>query len=305
MSYQVFRNSEGIVDAVNRISDGVSLPWNYITQSMDDETNELVVELRRWEAQNHPIDLSKGNNTSFLPISQEAEPINAIAVSYFPTPENSVLAGKTVQSALDETIVGMAEIKSALNLMIANNKPPTFYDALNDLNNKSLDAHTPNTPYNGGAWTENVGDWSIVSNQAKVTAVSGAHAIYDCGFGNRGSFEADVTIANVTTPQGVIFRYATHTSYWRAVYSNGKWFLQEIQGNTVSSRNNAIASGIVFGQTYKFKVLLDGNNISFLVNDGLVCSWTATTNLSATRFGIYASNSPSTLFKNTKAVNLG
>ncbi|MGL5876483.1 MAG: hypothetical protein ACRC2V_01660 [Xenococcaceae cyanobacterium] len=234
----------------------------------------------------------------------DAAKISAIAISYFPTPENSVLAGKTVQSALDETITSMAEIKASMNLVLANNKPPTFYDALNDLNNKSLDAHTPNTPFNGGTWTENVGDWSIVSNQAKATAVSGAHATYDCGFGSKGSFEADVTIANVTTPQGLVFRYASNTSYWRAVYSNGKWFLQEIQGTTVSSRNNAIASSIVFGQTYKFKVLLDENNISFLVNESVVCSWTAISNLSATRFGIYASNSASTLFKNTKAVNL-
>ena len=236
--------------------------------------------------------------------SSAEKPVSAIAISYFPTPENSVLAGKTVQSALDETIISMAEIKSALNLVLANNKPPVFYDALNDLNNKSLDAHTPSIPFNGGVWAEHVGDWSIVSNQAKATAVSGSHATYDCGFGNKGSFEADVTIANVSTPQGIIFRFASPTSYWRAVYSNGKWFLQEIQGVTVSSRNNAIASGIVFGQTYKFKVLLDNNNISFLVNEQLVCSWTATTNLSATRFGIYASNSASTLFKNTKAVNL-
>lgn len=233
------------------------------------------------------------------------KPLSAIAISYFPTPENSVLAGKTVQSALDETIIGMAEIKAAMNLVLANSKPPTFYDALNDLSNKSLDVHTPNTPFNGGVWTEHVGDWSIVSNQAKATAVSGSHATYDCGFGTKGSFEADVTIANVSTPQGIIFRFASTTSYWRAVYSNGKWFLQEIQGTTVSSRNNAIASGITSGQTYKFKVLLDNNNISFLVNEQLVCSWTATTNLSATRFGVYASNSASTLFKNTKAVNLG
>lgn len=277
-----------------------------------EQTNEIIVSPipsvgfwhPRWSNNNWVEGLTSVEIAERSLGTVESFSISAIAISYYPTPENSVLAGKTVQSALDETIIGMAEIKAAMNLVLANSKPPVFYDALNDLTNKSLDAHTPNTPFNGGVWTEHVGDWSIVSNQVKSTAISGAMATYECGFGSKGSFEADVTIANVTTPQGLIFRYASLTSYWRAVYSNGKWFLQEIQGSTVSSRNNAIASGIVFGQTYKFKVLLDNNNISFLVNDGLVCSWTAITNLSATRFGIYASNSASTLFKNTKAVNL-
>ncbi|MGL5922857.1 hypothetical protein, partial [Chroococcidiopsis sp.] len=236
--------------------------------------------------------------------NQSSKFLSAIAISYFPTPENSVLAGKTVQSALDETITSMAEIKAAMNLVLANNKPPTFYDALNDLNNKSLDAHTPNTPFNGGVWVENVGDWSIISNQAKASGISGSMATYDCGFGNRGSFEADVTIANVNTPQGIIFRFASNTSYWRAVYSSGKWVLQEIQNATISVRASTQVTGIVFGQTYKFKVLLDESNISFLVNEQLACSWTAITNLTATKFGVYASSSTGTLFKNTKAVNL-
>lgn len=49
--YQVFRNSQGIVDAINR-SDGISI--DLPLQS----TDSLVLELRAWEAENGALDLS-------------------------------------------------------------------------------------------------------------------------------------------------------------------------------------------------------------------------------------------------------
>lgn len=48
--YQVFRNSQGIVDAINR-SDGVSI--DFPLQSAD----PLVLELRAWEQENGALDL--------------------------------------------------------------------------------------------------------------------------------------------------------------------------------------------------------------------------------------------------------
>lgn len=307
--YKLSYTTQGILDAINRESDGVSLPFYPATKTFD-ELDPLVVELRQWEASHEVLDLSdREPDPEIIEIVSQVlttENANAIHITYSPTPENSVLTGKKVQSALDDAIISIAELRAALNSVIANNKPPIFYDALNDINNKSLDQHTPNTPYNGGVWQEIVGDWSIVSNQAKANGVSGSLAVYDCGFGGKGSFEADVTIGNVSTPQGIIFRYASNTSYWRAVYSSsggGKWMLQEIQGSGTSTRQSAPAT-VVFGQTYKFKILLDNNNISFLIDDRTVCNWTATTNLVATKFGFYASSSTGTLFKNAKAVNL-
>lgn len=50
-SYQIFRNSLGKVDAVNRRPDGATVPiW--------DETDDLTIELREWEATNGALDLS-------------------------------------------------------------------------------------------------------------------------------------------------------------------------------------------------------------------------------------------------------
>ncbi len=51
MSYQIFRNNLGRVDAVNRTSDGATVP-------IGDETDALTIELREWEAINGTLDLS-------------------------------------------------------------------------------------------------------------------------------------------------------------------------------------------------------------------------------------------------------
>lgn len=48
--YRVFRTQEGTVDAVNRMSDGASLPYSYQSKSFN-ESHPLVIELRQWEQQ--------------------------------------------------------------------------------------------------------------------------------------------------------------------------------------------------------------------------------------------------------------
>lgn len=55
--YIVYRNNLGQVDAVNRASDGASLPYNPQTKEFD-ELDPMVVELRSWEQENGALDLS-------------------------------------------------------------------------------------------------------------------------------------------------------------------------------------------------------------------------------------------------------
>lgn len=56
--YRIFRGSNGIVDAINKISNGASLPYNYQTKTFN-ESHPLVIELRQWEQETGtPLDLS-------------------------------------------------------------------------------------------------------------------------------------------------------------------------------------------------------------------------------------------------------
>lgn len=49
--YQIFRNSLGAVDAVNRMSDGATVPYL-------NANDELTIEMRQWELEHGAIDLS-------------------------------------------------------------------------------------------------------------------------------------------------------------------------------------------------------------------------------------------------------
>lgn len=65
MSYRVSLNELGQVDAMNRVSDGATVPF-------EDESDELTIELREWEAENGVIDLSD----HFVAPPIKAEPPN-------------------------------------------------------------------------------------------------------------------------------------------------------------------------------------------------------------------------------------
>lgn len=56
--YRVFRTSLGVVDAINRLSDGSSLPYNAQSKTFN-ESHPLTIELRQWEQdRGTPLDLS-------------------------------------------------------------------------------------------------------------------------------------------------------------------------------------------------------------------------------------------------------
>lgn len=57
MAYVVFRDNRGVVDAVNRESDGASLPYYPETKTFDEE-HPLVIEMREWLADGNILDLS-------------------------------------------------------------------------------------------------------------------------------------------------------------------------------------------------------------------------------------------------------
>jgi hypothetical protein len=229
---------------------------------------------------------------------------SAIRFKYTPTPENRLISGENLQSALDQAIAILTRQQSQIALLELGNKVPIVSDTFNSVAGTSLDAHTPSTSPGGNKWVEQVGNWAIVNGSAKSDGVVGSLAWIESGISN-ASIECDVTISDVATPQGIIFRYVSNAAHWRATYSKSaaKWIIYEI--TTVGSSIRAsIPATVTLGLTYKLKVIVSDLGISFYVNDDLKLSWTSLVNSTATKHGIYASSSQTTLFKNFKVVAL-
>lgn len=228
---------------------------------------------------------------------------SAIRFRYTPTPENSLITAENLQSALDQTIAILTQQQTQIAVMRAAAKQPLVSDTFTALLNTSLDTQTP-TVSQGSKWVEQVGDWAIANNQVGSNGTAGSLAWIESKASDSVLIESDVIFADSLVPQGLVFRFASITSYWRAVYSksSAKWLLNEISGIQTYIRAAAGAT-ITFGQVYKLKVILEGNNINFYVNDEPTLTWTSTVNTSATKHGLYASSS-SVKFDNFKVIPL-
>lgn len=55
--YRISRDNLGVVNSVNRLPDGASLFYYPQTREFD-ELDPMTVELREWEAENQPLDMS-------------------------------------------------------------------------------------------------------------------------------------------------------------------------------------------------------------------------------------------------------
>ncbi len=227
---------------------------------------------------------------------------DAINIGFTPTPESSILDAINLQTAMEQVVAHVTDLQSQVTMLRAAQKQPNVYDTFNNLLGFSLNLHVP-TNYQGSKWVEQVGDWSIQSNQAASNGTAGSLTWIESKIGISCIVECDVTIADVAVPQGILFRYISPTQHWRVCYSksSGKIIIYEIAGSAVSSRTTANLT-LVVGQTYKFRVVLDNANISFYLNDELKLSWSATANMEATKHGLYCSSSTGTRFKNFKVI---
>lgn len=227
---------------------------------------------------------------------------SAIRFKYTPTPENSLITAENLQSALDQTIAILTNQQTQISVLKANSRQPIVSDTFTASANTSLDIHTPQT-YPSSKWVEQVGDWAITNNQVGSNGTGGSLAWIESSMGSC-VIESEVVFSDSSVPQGIVFRYASQTNYWRAVYSkaSGKWVINEISGLQTSIRA-ATGGTVTFGQIYKLKVILDGNNINFYLDDEPILSWTSIVNVGATKHGLYASSS-AIKFDSFKVVSL-
>ena len=208
-----------------------------------------------------------------------------------------------MQSALDQTIAILTQQQTQIAVMRAAAKQPLINDTFTALLNTSLDTQTP-TVSQGSKWIEQVGDWAIANNQVSSNGTAGSLAWIEAKTGDSCIIESDVIFADSLVPQGIVFRYVSPTSYWRACYSKGtaKWMINEIAAGVTSTRAST-GGAVTFGQVYKLRIVLEGGNIGFYVNDEPLLNWTSTINMSSGKHGLYAS-SAATKFDNFKVVSL-
>lgn len=231
----------------------------------------------------------------------DAVEARAIRIACTPPP-NTPINGENLQTVIDQMATLLVAQQAQITLLTSLQRQPNIWDTFNDTDNTALSIHTPSA-YQGVKWVEQIGKWSTVGGYARANGASGSLAWIESKMAEQIAVEVDIVFADVAVPQTIIFRYDASTGYhWRAGYANKKYVIYEIM-NTSTIRVNANVSP-TFGQIYKLKVILEGDNIAFYVDGQLILSWASSANKNQTKHGLYCSTSINTKFDNFKVNSL-
>lgn len=231
---------------------------------------------------------------SEIPIPAPPSPnVPSIKVDWTP-PNNSLVTATNLQSAMEQMIAVIKEQQTQIQLLTPKTLPPLIEDNFTSILDVALDLHTP-TIYQGSRWVKKAGGWKTSGGFALSDGITGSLAFIESGRADKITIEADVFLVDSNVQQGIIFRLnSTNNYHWRAVYTKTKFEIIEVSTSTISRVN--FPEAIAFNQSYKFKVLLDGANINFLVNGISKCSWMSSNLIAETKVGLYSSTSAATRF---------
>lgn len=190
-----------------------------------------------------------------------------------------------VQLSIEVTNAVAAEVYRADNMFISLGTLTAWsrgglaaeIGALNDSFNRA-DGALGNADI-GGAWTVVTGTWSILSNKARMTAVTvDAYAVLTSDYLADGYIEADLTLSTVRANVGLAFRFLDVNNTLlielsRTASSNNINLYKRSAGTWFTLATTGMTAGLVLGQTYKVRVEFYGGQIYVYVDGVLRLSY--------------------------------
>lgn len=309
--------------AVKIDSKGMYIPGSDLVDYQGEQTEEIITTpvpggfwwarwnriLQQWEEGLLPEEIEERKKKATIVPDRIAEALahhltepnphnrNAIATPY--SSSNDLISSKNLQTAIDQLTAIVATQQAQIQLLLPKSLPPLVNDTFTAVDNTALDARSPEVSPAAAKWVRRAGGWKIIGGVAQSDGVAGSLAYIESGTADKVTIEADVFLVDTNVQQGLIFRLNNLTfHHWRAVYTKTKFELIEVTLSNVS--RTSLIETIAFNSSYKFKVLLDGNNISFYVNNTLKLSWNSAINNAESKHGLYAATSQLTKFDNFK-----
>lgn len=268
-------------------------------------------QLQKWEEglSVEEIDLKKNNATTpidriEIALSQHLAQLNphnrnAIATPY--SPSSTLITAQNLQTAIDQLIAIVTALQAQIQSLTPKTLPPLVNDTFTSVDNTLLDARSPEVSPNAAKWIKRTGGWKVVGGMAQSDGTASSLAYIESGAADKVTIEADVFLVDVNTPQGIVFRLnSTTNAHWRAVYTKTKFEILEVTLSSVSRIN--FPEVIAFNAIYKFRVLLDGNNIALYVNGIQKVSWVSSNLVAETKHGLYSTTSIGTKFDTFKVI---
>lgn len=145
----------------------------------------------------------------------------------------------------------------------------------------------------GQPWTENVGDWAILTNQLRCSTGGTilAQVTIDAGQSDVSMlFQLNSLGVTVSQNAGILFRWQDANNHWSWVADrpNNDLYLQKVVGGVYTTVFQNTAAGIIANNNI-MSLVLDGPNIQAIYNNVVQVEVSDSYLQSATRFGL-ASN---------------
>jgi hypothetical protein len=130
----------------------------------------------------------------------------------------------------------------------------------------------------GGAWTNRVGTWTIVSNKAKIgTPVDDTRNMVTLAVAQADvhvSVDLTLSATNNRASAGLVVRYADDNNLIRlelfksSSVANDIYLVQRLAGSNTTLGSLIGTGALTNGNTYNIKLIISGTNISY-VQDGV------------------------------------
>lgn len=179
-------------------------------------------------------------------------------------------------------------------LSVAGGVKTLILDNFTDSDATAIAAHTiapTNTP--ATSWVVDVGTWSISSNKVASNGTGGSRAYCNPNVAT-ATLHASITVLDVGAAQGIMFRRQDSSNYWVCHWIGGGTNELRITKVIASSGTNVKvkSKALTGGQTYAWKVMIEGSTVKFYVDGVLELSATGQTELQTqTRHGMHAGSS--------------
>ncbi len=163
-----------------------------------------------------------------------------------------------------------------------------LFDTFTDVGNTGLDFHAI-APINlrSTSWTRQVGDWKILSNEAKVAAVGTNQATCTPGVADcilECLAKSTAAGSSVSYDAGIVARFTDASHKWSISINYAAQAFRIFENNTLRASASVSLLNTVY---YAIKVILSGQNISATLDGTNLISYSlALTNLTATKHGL-------------------
>jgi hypothetical protein len=197
-----------------------------------------------------------------------------------------------------------AVLRGWLGVMGKKKDKTILHDTFTGANGDNLHGRTPDTKNNGNTWAVTAGAFDIQGNQANNNGGVAGFCLIDCGKSDVKIGCDLIVVTGNANAQSLSVRYVDVLNRWSvAVIANsGRFSISEVTAGT-STERAATEPGALTG-SHAIVITANGQSIKATIDGGNEISYSSTSHLAGTIYGLRTSSANGMKYDNYKVESL-